>query len=103
MSFTVIITRDLEDRFRGFLASAMQEAAPGVYLNPKLSPGVRERVWSVMEDWFAALGRGGRSGGSIIMAWGDGAEPGGLGLRVLGLPPRSLADVDGLLMVCRPP
>jgi CRISPR-associated protein Cas2 len=77
MSFTIVVTRDVEDRFKGFLASAMQEVAPGVYINPRLSPAIRDRVWSVLEDWFLALGRGGSSGGSIVMAWGDNAQTGG--------------------------
>jgi CRISPR-associated protein Cas2 len=103
VSFTVVITRDVEDRFRGFLASAMQEVAPGTYLNPNLSPAVRERIWIVLEDWFHALGRGGASGGSIVMAWGDNGQIGGLGLKSLGLPARTLSEVDGLLLVCRAP
>lgn len=103
MSFTTVITRAVEDRFHGFLASVMQEVAPGVYLNPRLSPGIRQRIWDVMQDWFVTLGRGGSSGGSIIMAWADSSQVGGLGLLTLGLPPRTLVDVDGLLLVCRVP
>ncbi len=103
MSFTVIITRDMEDRFSGFLSSAMQEVAPGTYLSPKQSPAVRDRIWLVLEDWFQALGRGGAQGGSILMAWGDNGKIGGLGLKSLGLPPRTLSEVDGLLLVCRVP
>jgi len=36
MALTVLITRDVEDRYRGFLASAMLEVAPGVYSSPHL-------------------------------------------------------------------
>lgn len=102
MSFTVVITRDLEARFRGFLASAMQEAAPGVYVGLRLSPAVRDRIWSTLSDWFAALGRGGPSGGALVMLWADNAEIGGLGLKTLGEAPKALCDVDGLLLVRRP-
>ena len=33
----VIVTRDVADRFRGFLASCMLEIAPGVYTAPRMS------------------------------------------------------------------
>lgn len=96
MAMTVIVTRDVAPRFRGFLASVMLEIAPGVYTSPRLSAGVRDRVWEVMEAWFAALG-----GGSIVMTWRDLQAPGGQGIRVLGLPPRRLAEIDGALLVWR--
>lgn len=98
MSLTLIVTRDVEPRFRGFLASAMQELAPGVYVNPRMSPGVRERIWLVLTEWFGA-----RGGGSIVMAVQDGQSIGGLSVRMLGIPPRELRDVDGLLLVRREP
>jgi CRISPR-associated protein Cas2 len=94
----VIVTRDVADRFRGFLASAMLELAPGVYTAPRMSAGVRERVWAVIENWYLALG-----GGSIVMTWRDSREPCGQGLRTLGLPPRTFAELDGLIVtVSRP-
>jgi CRISPR-associated protein Cas2 len=89
----VVVTRDVAERFRGFLASAMLEIAPGVYTAPRMSAGVRERVWAVLQAWFSGLG-----GGSIVMTWRDAAEPCGQGLRVLGLPPRTFAEVDGLVV-----
>jgi CRISPR-associated protein Cas2 len=55
---TVLVTRDLAPRFRGFLASCMLEVAPGVYTSPKMTRAVRERVWQVIQDWFAELGGG---------------------------------------------
>ena len=96
MSLTVIVTRDVEPRYRGFLASAMLEVAPTVYIHPRLSAGVRERIWSVLADWYATLRRV-----AILLAWSDPTEIGGVGIRVLGLPPRELAEVDGLLLVKR--
>ena len=45
MPMTVIVTRNVEDRYRGFLASCMLEIAPGVYTGPRMTPGVRDRVW----------------------------------------------------------
>ena len=96
MTLTVIVTRDVEPRYRGFLASAMLEIAPTVYIHLRLSAGVRDRIWSVLEDWYATLRRG-----AIVLAWSDPKEIGGLGIRVLGLPPRKLEEVDGLLLVKR--
>jgi len=101
MSLTVIVTRDMEARFRGFLSSIAQEVAPGVYVSPRLSAGVRDRAWAVVSDWFGALNRGGEAGGSIIMAYADRAVVGGVTLRALGTPPREFVDVDGLLMARR--
>src|SRR4051794_16032031 len=88
----VIVTRDVADRFRGFLASAMLEIAPGVYTSPRMTAGARERVWGVIETWFAALG-----GGSVVMTWRDHKEPCGQGIRTLGSPPYRFVDIDGLV------
>ena len=96
MPMTVVVTRDVEPRFRGFLASVMLEIAPGVYTGPRLSAGARERVWEVMTAWYEALG-----GGSIVMTWRDVQAPGGQAVRLLGVPPRELCDVDGALLVRR--
>ncbi len=93
----VIVTRDVADRFRGFLASVMLEIGPGIYTSPRMNAGVRERVWSVLEDWFAELG-----GGSIVMTWSDPREPAGQGLRTLGTPPRTFVDLDGLIVTRSP-
>ncbi len=88
----VVATRDVPDRFRGFLASVMLEIGPGVYTGPQVTAGVRERIWKVLEDWFLDLG-----GGSIVMTWDDGALPGGQALRVLGIPPREFVVMDGVV------
>jgi CRISPR-associated protein Cas2 len=97
MPMTLVVTRDVADRYRGFLASIMPEVAPGVYVSPELSKGVRQRITTVLKDWWAGM-----PGGSIVMAWKDDASAGRLALFTLGLPPVSLADVDGMLMVRRP-
>ena len=76
---TVVITRDVEARYRGFLASAMLEVAPGVYVSPDLSTGVRERIWKVLQDWFRSLGNG-----AVRMIWRDRTAAGGVALRHLG-------------------
>ena len=96
MSMTVLVTRDVENRYRGFLHSVMLEIAPGVYTSPNMSKGIRERVWRVMTDWHLQLGRG-----SIIMTWKDTEAPGGQGLLYLGEPSRELVEVDGMVLVRR--
>ena len=89
----VVVTRDVADRFRGFLASAMLEIAPGVYTAPLMTQAVRERVWSVLADWYGQLG-----GGSIVMTWRDPTEPCGQGIRTVGLPSRIFVELDGGLI-----
>ncbi len=96
MPMTLVVTRDVADRYRGFLASTMPEIGPGIFVSPELSRGVRERLWRVMSDWWAEM-----PGGSITLAWKDDAAPGRLGILSLGLPPRSLIDLDGALLVYR--
>lgn len=94
MPMTVVVTRDVPGRTRGFLASVMPEPAPGVYTAADLSKSVRERIWAVLSDWHLATG----STGSVVMLWRDSMETGGLGVMTLGTPPRRLADIDGVLV-----
>ena len=44
MSMTIVVTRNVEARVRGFLASTMLEIASGVYTAPTLTPAVRDRI-----------------------------------------------------------
>ncbi len=94
MPMTVVVTRNVEARYRGFLASAMLEVAPGVYVAPALTTGVRERIWSVVSDWHALLGNG-----AVAMIWRDNNESGGVALKHLGDPPKQICDADGVLLV----
>lgn len=96
MSLTVVVVRDVDDRYRGFLASTMLEVSPGVFTSPRLSRRVREQVWDVLSGWYAHLQRG-----SIVMTWVDRDAPGGQGLRHLGEPARHLVEADGMLLVKR--
>lgn len=91
MPLAVIVTRDVADRFRGFLASVMLEVAPTVYISPRMSKGVRERTWKVLVDWHDAA-----PCGSIVMVWRDNNETGGVGLAHLGEPPNELVEMDGM-------
>ncbi|GEO82013.1 type I-E CRISPR-associated endoribonuclease Cas2e [Pararhodospirillum oryzae] len=97
MPMVVVITRDVETRYRGFLGSMMLELAPGVYSHPRMNAGVRARVWAVLADWHARLRQG-----SIVMTWADTAANGGLGLATLGEPPKDIVAHDGMLLVRRP-
>ena len=90
---TVIVTRDVAPRIRGFLASCMIEIAPGVYTSPRLSTAVRERVWAVVTEWFEELG-----GRCIVMTWQDPRTPSGQMVRVIGEPPVELVDHDGVIL-----
>jgi CRISPR-associated protein Cas2 len=97
MSMTVAVTRNVSARVRGFLASAMLEVAPGVYSAPRISPAVRERIWSVLADWFPN-----EQEASIVLIWQERDVPGGQAVRTLGSPPIHFMDVDGLILARRP-
>lgn len=93
MSMTVVVTRNVSDRIRGYLASSMLELGPGVYSAPRLNPAVRERIWDTLRAWFIA-----EPDASLVMVWADKAVPAGQNVRVLGLPPVELIDLDGLFV-----
>jgi CRISPR-associated protein Cas2 len=95
-ALTLVVTRDVEARYRGFLTSVMLEIAPGVYVSPRMTAAVRTRVWGVVSEWWFALGRG-----SIVMLWRDTASAGDLQIEVLGEPPKEIVDADGVLLVKR--
>ncbi|WP_202802126.1 type I-E CRISPR-associated endoribonuclease Cas2e [Sulfobacillus thermosulfidooxidans] len=95
---TVVVTRNVGGRIRGFLASSLLELAPGVYSAPRISPAVRDRIWSVLEEWFTA-----ETDASIIMLWRDPGVPGGQSVKVLGYPPITLLPVDGIVLAGRIP
>lgn len=96
MPLCVVVTRDVEDRYRGFLGSAMLELSPGVYAHPRMSAGVRERIWAVLAGWHGQLGRG-----TLVMTWADTATAGALGVRTLGEPPKDIVAHEGVLLVRR--
>jgi len=98
MSMTVVVTRNVSDRIRGFLASSMLELAPGVYSGARLSPAVRDRIWSVLEGWFLA-----EVDASIVMVWQEANMPGGQAVKSLGTPPVDLVELDGVVLAKRQP
>lgn len=90
-ALTVVITRDVTSRYRGFLASVLSEVAPGIYVASNMNAGVRDRVWAVMTDWWDSV-----PGGSVLMIFADRHEPSGMAVRTLGLPAIELVDMEGL-------
>lgn len=96
MPMTVVVTRNVSSRVRGFLASVMLKLAPGVYSAPRLSPAVRERVWQVLEQWFPN-----EREASLILLWQESSIPGGQAVRVLGTAPIRFHEMDGLLLARR--
>lgn len=91
---TVIVTSNVSGRFRGFLASCMLEIAPGVYTQPSMTKGVRDRIWIALSEWFNF-----DPSGSIVMTWKDKTLPGRQGVETLGIPKKVLFDHDGVLLV----
>jgi CRISPR-associated protein Cas2 len=96
MALVMIVTRDVADRFRGFLASVMLEVAPNVFVSPRMTPGVRERTWLVVSDWHRQEPRG-----SLVMVWRDLNATGCVGLAHVGTPARELVELDGMWLTRR--
>ena len=91
---TVIVTVNVESRYRGFLASTMLEIAPGVYTSPNMTSGIRDRVWEVLAEWYSQLGQG-----SIVMTWRDPSAVSGQGIRTVGEASKEIIDADGVYLV----
>jgi len=96
MPMTLVVTRDVPMRFRGFLASCMLEVAPGTYTSPSMSRAVRERVWKALVEWHDALRQG-----SVLMTWPDAKRPGGQAIAVLGAPHKDIFVKDGMYLAHR--
>lgn len=96
MAMTVLVTRKVPDRYRGFLASCMCELAPGVYTAPRMNKAVRERIWKVMEEWFEPGAEQ-----SIVMTWRDRTMVGGQRILTLGVPRHEVYEHDGIFLARR--
>lgn len=96
MSLTVLITRDVEDRYRGFLSSTMLEVAAGTYISKSLTPRARDKVWKVVSEWHGELNRG-----SVTLIYPDSASDGGIAVHSLGVPTRRPVPIDGALLMKR--
>lgn len=97
MSQTIIVTRNVSDRVRGFLASSLLELVPGVYCGARTTSAVRQRLWDVLEDWFPA-----ERDASIVMLWREPSVPGEQAVRILGAPPVDLVEHEGVILTRRP-
>jgi CRISPR-associated protein Cas2 len=89
---TVVVTRNVPDRFRGFLASCMLELAPGVYTNPQMTSAIRDRVWAVCCEWAEAV----PDDGGVLMTWQDRDSPGNQAVLMLGWPKKELMELNGV-------
>lgn len=92
MSMVVVVTRNVPDRYRGFLASCMLELAPGVYASPQLTQAVRKRVWAVCCEWAGVL----PEDGGVLMTWRDKRSPSGQAVLVLGWPKKEIVEHNGI-------
>ena len=97
MSMTVVVTRTVPARFRGFLASAMLEVAPGVYTSPRMSTGVRDRIWDVCCEWAGLL----PNDAGLLLTWRDSKSPSGQCIRTIGWPKAEFVEVDGVWLAMR--
>ncbi|MGE4558493.1 MAG: type I-E CRISPR-associated endoribonuclease Cas2e [Desulfovibrionaceae bacterium] len=93
MPMALVVVRNAPMRLRGFLASCMLEVSPCVYMSPRLSQAVRERVWGVAEQWLPV-----KDDASAVMVWQDGSLPAGYGVSSLGEPVRELVEAEGLVL-----
>ena len=91
---TVVVTVNVEARYRGFLASVMLEIAPGVYTSPRMTSGIRDRIWDVLSRWYYDSGQG-----AIVMTWSDSATVGEQRIQLLGEAPKTIVDADGVYLV----
>lgn len=96
MPISMVVTSNVEARYRGFLTSVMLEVAPGVYVAPEMSAAVRKRMWDVLSAWWNSLRTG-----SIVLVWRDTNTVGNLQIETLGEPPKEIVDADGVLLVKR--
>lgn len=90
---TIIITRDVDNRFRGLLRSVMLEVSAGIYVSAQLNREARNRLWNVIERWHQVL-----QCGSVTMIWRDTRSSGDIGVKIVGVSSRDLYDADGILL-----
>ena len=94
---TIAVTRNTPGRFNGFLASCMQEIAPGVYVAPTMKKAVRERVWNVMMEWSELL----PEDAGVVLFWRNPSAPSKLSIRLLGWPKKEFVEHEGLWLTLR--
>jgi len=89
---TIAVTRNTPGRFHGFLSSCMLAVAPGVYAAPRMTAGVRERVWNVMVEWSELV----PTDGGVVLFWRDDDAPSGMVMRLIGYPKKELVEHEGV-------
>ena len=94
MSMTVVAAINVAAKIRGFLSSVMLEIAPGIYTSPIINAGVRDRLWSVVEDWYEE-----QEEGYIVMTWYHPEADAKQYIRSLGTPRKDIVNIDGVLLV----
>jgi len=94
---TIAITRNVPDRFNGFINSCMHEIAPGVYAVPKMKKSVRERLWRVLLSWEELI----PEDGGVVILWRSQNAPSGLGVRIIGWPKKELVEYEGMWLTFR--
>ena len=90
MSMTLVITNNVEDRFRGFILSCMPEVSSGLYISTNLNNTIRMRMWETLSDWHHSY-----QSGSIILIYEDKKSLGGIAIKSLGRTTKKLFDIDG--------
>ena len=96
MPMTVAVTRDVARPLSRLSGLGDARDRTGYFRLGRAVARSAGTALEVMSDWWDGM-----PGGSIVLAWKDDAAPGRLGLLTLGLPPRTLADLDGVLLVHR--
>jgi len=95
---TIVVTRNLPDRFSGFLASCMVEIAPSVFVAPRLSKNVRERIWEVALNWSPLI----PADGGFFMLWNDPRSASGFDMNIIGWPKKEMTQVNGIWLSFKP-
>ena len=96
MSLVMVVTRNLPDRFEGFFVGQMLKIAPGIYIAPRMTARVRDKLWAIVTSWSEAIPA---EDGGVVMLWPQRNAPSGLELRFLGWPPKTLVEYEGLWLV----
>lgn len=96
MAMTVLITTNVEDRYRGFIRSCMPEIDAGLYASNSLSSRARDRLWEILLDWHRTL-----QNGSLVLIYLDKKAPSGLQIKSVGVQNDKYVDLDGILVVVK--
>ena len=72
----------------------MLEIAPGVYTSPRMTSGIRDRIWDVLTRWYLESGQG-----AIVMTWREPDAVGEQRILTLGEAPKDIVDADGVYLV----